>query len=97
MADFPPTHPGEVLRHDFLEPLSMGQYALAKALEVPEMRISDLVNGKRAITPDTVLRLARYFGTSAEVWLGMQQIYDLEHTRDRVGAAIAATLEPRAA
>ena len=71
MADFSPTHPGEVLRHDFLEPLGMSQYALAKALDVPEMRISDIVNGKRAITPDTALRLARYFGTSAEFWLGM--------------------------
>ena len=59
MADFPPTHPGDVLRHDFLEPLAMSQYALAKALGVPEMRISDLVNKKRAITPDTALRLAR--------------------------------------
>jgi addiction module HigA family antidote len=97
MADFPPTHPGEVLRHDFLEPLAMSQYALAKALDVPEMRISDLVNGKRAVTPDTALRLARYFGTSPEFWLGMQQTYDLERTRDRVGAAIEATVEPRAA
>lgn len=97
MPDFPPTHPGEVLRHDFLEPLGMSQYALAKALAVPEMRISELVNKKRSITPDTALRLARYFGTSPEFWLGMQQTYDLEHTRDRAGAAIAAQVQPRAA
>jgi addiction module HigA family antidote len=97
MADFPPTHPGEVLREDFLKPLKMSQYALAKALGVPEMRISDIVHGKRAITADTALRLARYFGTSAEFWLGMQASYDLELTRDRLGATIDATVRPRAA
>lgn len=97
MPDFPPSHPGEVLREDFLKPLQMSQYALAKALSVPEVRISEIVNGKRAITPDTALRLARYFGTSAEFWLGMQTIHDLERTRDRVGAAIDAAIRPRAA
>jgi addiction module HigA family antidote len=61
MTDFPPAHPGEVLSEDFLKPLGMSQYALAKALSVPEIRISELVRGKRAITPDTALRLARYF------------------------------------
>jgi antitoxin HigA-1 len=97
MTDFPPAHPGEVLREDFLKPLEMSQYALAKALGVPEIRISEIVNAKRAITPDTALRLARYFGTSAEFWLGMQTSYDLELTRERVGAAIEATVHPRAA
>lgn len=97
MADFPPTHPGEVLRADFLEPLGLSQYALAKALDVPEMRISEIVNRKRAITPDTALRLARYFGTSAEFWLGMQATHDLERARDRLGTAIEAAVTPRAA
>jgi addiction module HigA family antidote len=97
MADFPPAHPGEVLREDFLRPLGMSQYALAKALGVPEMRISELVRGKRAVTPDTALRLARYFGTSAEFWLGMQMTFDLEQARERAGAAIEATVRPRAA
>lgn len=97
MADFPPTHPGEVLREDFLKPLGMSQYALAKALDVPEIRISEIVNAKRAITPDTALRLARYFGTSAEFWLGMQTGYDLELAHDRIGAKIEATVRPRAA
>jgi addiction module HigA family antidote len=97
MTDFPPAHPGEVLREDFLKPLEMSQYALAKALGVPEIRISEIVNAKRAITPDTALRLARYFGTSAEFWLGMQTSYDLELARGRVGAAIEATVHPRAA
>ena len=97
MADFPPTHPGAVLREDFLKPLEMSQYALAKALGVPEIRISEIVHAKRAITPDTALRLARYFGTSAEFWLGMQTSYDLELARERVGAAIEAAVHPRAA
>jgi addiction module HigA family antidote len=97
MADFPPAHPGEVLREDFLEPLAMSQYALAKALGVAEIRISEIVNGKRAITPDTALRLARYFGTSAEFWLGMQTSHDLELARERVGSEIDSTIRPRAA
>jgi addiction module HigA family antidote len=97
MADFSPAHPGAVLREDFLRPLAMSQYALARALGVPEIRISEIVNGKRAITPDTALRLARYFGTSPEFWLGMQASYDLEVTRERIGAEIDATVRPRAA
>jgi addiction module HigA family antidote len=97
MADFAPAHPGDVLREDYLKPLGMSQYALAKALGVPEIRVSEIVNGKRAITPDTALRLARYFGTSAEFWLGMQMSHDLEIARDRTGAAIEATVQPRAA
>ena len=97
MADFAPAHPGEVLREDFLRPLDLSQYALAKAIAVPQIRISAIVNGKRAITPDTALRLARYFGTSAEFWMGMQATYDLEMARDRIGAKISARVHPRAA
>lgn len=97
MADFPPTHPGEVLREDFLKPLKLSQYALAKSIGVPQIRISEIVNGKRAITPDTALRLARYFGTSAEFWIGMQATYDLEHARDRIGKKIKTQVRPRAA
>ena len=97
MADFPPIHPGEVLREDFLRPLGMSQYALAKALGVAEIRISEIVNGKRAISPDTALRLARYFGTSPEFWLSMQTTFDLERARERLGAAIEARVQPRAA
>jgi len=97
MADFAPVHPGEVLREDFLRPLGMSQYALAKAIDVPQIRVSEIVNGKRAITPDSALRLARYFGTSPEFWLGMQATYDLERARDRVGAEIEAKIQPRAA
>lgn len=97
MADFPPVHPGEVLREDFLKPLKMSQYALAQVLGVPEMRISAIVNAKRGISPDTALRLGRYFGTTPEFWLGMQSTYDLEQARDRTGAAIDAAVKPRAA
>jgi antitoxin HigA-1 len=97
MADFPPAHPGEVLREDFLKPLAMSQCALAKALGVAEIRISEIANAKRAITPDTALRLARYFGTSAEFWLGMQTSYDLELARERLGPEIDSTVHPRAA
>ncbi len=97
MADFAPAHPGEVLREDFLKPLGMSQYALAKAIGVPQIRVSEIVNGKRAITPDTALRLARYFGTSAEFWMGMQTTYDLELARDQIGKKINARVHPRAA
>ena len=96
MADFSPAHPGEVLREDFLKPLGMSQYALAKAIDVPQIRISEIVNAKRAVTPDTALRLARYFGTSAEFWMGMQATYDLETARDEFGAEIEAKVHPRA-
>ena len=97
MADFGPTHPGDVLREDFMRPMDLTQYALAKALGVTQVRIGEIVNGKRAISPDTALRLSRYFGTSAEFWMGMQATYDLELARDRLGAAIAEQVSPRAA
>jgi addiction module HigA family antidote len=97
MADFAPTHPGEVLREDFLKPMGLSQYALAKAIGVAQIRVSEIVNGKRAVTPDTALRLARYFGTTAEFWIGMQATHDLEVVRDRIGAEIDAQISPRAA
>ncbi len=97
MADFPPVHPGDVLKEDFLKPAGISQYALAKALGVPQIRISQIVNGKRAITPDTALRLARHFGTTPEFWLGMQMQYDLEVARERVGDIIRQEVKPRAA
>jgi addiction module HigA family antidote len=73
-----PIHPGEVLMEDFMKPLGLSQYRLAKDIGVTPIRISQIVNGQRAITVDTALRLARYFGTSAEVWLHLQVRYDLE-------------------
>ncbi len=73
-----PIHPGEVLLEDFMKPLGLSQYRLAKDIGVTPIRISQIVNGQRAITVDTALRLARYFGTSATVWLRLQMRYDLE-------------------
>jgi addiction module HigA family antidote len=97
MSDFTPAHPGDVLCEDFLQPLGLSQYALAKAIGVPQIRISEIVHGRRAVTPDTALRLARYFGTSAEFWIGMQATYDLEMARDKLGPAIEANIQPRVA
>jgi addiction module HigA family antidote len=75
----------------------MSQYALAKAIDAPRIRISAIVNGERTITPDTAPRLARYFRASPEFWMGMQATHDLEIARDRVGARIEAKRRPRAA
>ncbi|MDF2117986.1 HigA family addiction module antitoxin [Roseiarcaceae bacterium H3SJ34-1] len=97
MADFPHAHPGDVLREDFLKPLGLSQYALAQALGVSQLRISEICRGKRAVSADTALRLARYFGTTPEFWLGMQSGYDLAVARDRKGAQIEASVSPRAA
>ena len=94
---FAPVHPGEVILHDYLEPLAMSQYALAKALDITQPRLGEIVCGKRAISPDTALRLARYFGTSAEFWLGMQAHYDLECAKDAGLAEIEKKVTPRAA
>jgi addiction module HigA family antidote len=79
-----PVHPGEVLQEDFLAPLGVTQYRLAKSLSVPPRRINEIVHGKRAITADTALRLARFFGTSERFWLNLQTGYDLEVERDRL-------------
>jgi addiction module HigA family antidote len=78
MDRLPPVHPGEVLWEDFMKPLGLSQYRVAKDIGVPALRISQIVRGRRAITADTALRLARYFGTSAGVWLRLQARYDLE-------------------
>lgn len=74
----PPVHPGEVLLEDFMQPLGLSTYRVAKDMGVPTLRISQIVRGQRAVTADTALRLARYFGTSAEVWMRLQAQYDLE-------------------
>ena len=80
----PPIHPGEVLLTEFLQPMQLSQYALAKALGIPPRRINEIVLGKRAVTPDTALRLSRYFGLSERFWLNLQTRYDLEITKDRL-------------
>jgi addiction module HigA family antidote len=84
-----PIHPGEVLLEDFLAPMGLSQYRLAKDISVPPRRINEIVLGKRAITADTALRLGRYFGTTEQFWLNLQTRYDLEVERDRLGPRLA--------
>jgi len=81
----PPVHPGEVLRQDFLIPMKLSAYAVAKAVGVPRTRIERLLREETPVTADTALRLARYFGTSASFWMGMQAQYDLERAADELG------------
>ena len=83
-----PIHPGEVLLEDFIKPLGLSQYRVAKDIGVPALRISQIVRGQRSITADTALRLARYFGTSAAVWLRLQARYDLETTEAKIAKRI---------
>lgn len=92
----PNVHPGEVLMEEFLEPLALSQNHLARDLHVPPRRINEIVLGKRAVTPDTALRLARYFGTSERFWLGLQVDYDLEEAEREAGARIQEEIVPRA-
>ena len=80
-----PVHPGEVLLEEFLDPMGISQYRLAKDISVPPRRINEIVHGNRSITADTALRLARYFGTSERYWLNLQAGYDLDVERDRLG------------
>jgi antitoxin HigA-1 len=79
-----PIHPGEILLEEFLKPLGLTQYRLAKSLSVPPRRINEIVQGKRAITADTALRLGRFFGNSERFWLNLQIAYDLERERDNL-------------
>ncbi len=89
----PPTHPGEVLQEEFLKPLGISQYRLAKDLSVPARRINEIVQGKRSISADTALRLARYFGTTDRFWLNLQARYDLEREKDRLGKRLVEEVE----
>ena len=89
-----PVHPGEILREEFLAPLDMSAYALAAVLRVPRTRVERLVREETAVTPDTALRLARYFGTTPEFWLGIQARYDVETARQALNDDIAA-IKPR--
>ena len=91
-----PIHPGEILLEEFLEPLGISQYRLAKDISVPPRRINEIVHGIRAITADTALRLARYFGTSERFWLNLQIRYDLEVEKDRLGSRLEEEVLQRA-
>lgn len=93
----PPIHPGAILREDFMVPLGLSMNRLALALRVPVPRIAEIVHERRSITPDTALRLARYFKTSARFWLNLQSAYDLEVAEDKLGRKIAQNVRPIAA
>ena len=92
-----PVPPGDVLRQEFLEPLGLSAHALALALRVPANRISAIVAGRRAVTAETALRLARHFGTTAGFWLNLQKAYELELAEREAGARIRAEVAPRVA
>ncbi len=90
----PPIHPGEILREDFLKPLGISMNRLALDLRVPVTRIAEIVHQRRGITPDTALRLGRYFNTSARFWMNAQSGYDLETAQDRLQRAIERDVRP---
>ena len=93
----PAVHPGRFLRDEFLVPLDLSVYALAKALNVPRPRLNDVVRGRRAVSADTALRLARYFGTSPQFWMNLQARYDLDTAERALRSTIDSEVTPRAA
>jgi addiction module HigA family antidote len=93
----PPIHPGETLREDFLKPLGLTANRLATELFVPVTRVNDIVRGRRSITADTALRLARYFGTTPQFWVNLQSNYDLELAQDAKGSDISSRVRPHRA
>jgi len=97
MRDLPPIHPGEQLREEFLKPLRISAYRLAKDIGVPVTRIQDIVAERRAITGDTALRLARYFDTTPEFWLNMQRDFELESAAEALGDRLKREVKRRAA
>jgi addiction module HigA family antidote len=97
MRDLPPIHPGEQLREEFMKPLGLTAYRLAKDISVPVTRIQAIVSERRAITGDTALRLARYFDTTPEFWLNMQRDYELDQAVEALGGRLEAEVKRRAA
>jgi antitoxin HigA-1 len=91
-----PIHPGEVLLEEFLSPMGISQYRLAKDIHVPPRRINEIVHGTRSVSADTALRLARYFGTSERFWLNLQSQYDLDVESDRIGERLEKEIVPLA-
>ncbi len=92
--EFPPIHPGEILLEEFLIPLGISQYRLAKEIHVPARRINEIVLEKRGISADTALRLARYFGTTAQLWLNLQTRYDLEVASEAMADQLKTEIKP---
>ena len=85
MKTMAPIHPGEILKEEFLEPMGISQYRLAKDISVPPRRINEIVHGNRSVSANTALRLAKYFGTTAQFWLNLQTHHDLEKEKDKMG------------
>jgi addiction module HigA family antidote len=94
--DFAPIHPGEVLLHDFMEPMGLSQYRVAVSIGVPPRRINEIVHGMRGITADSALRLSRYFGLSDSYWLNLQSLYDLQMAKETLQETLDG-IEPLAA
>lgn len=94
--DFPPIHPGEILLEEFLKPLEITQYRLAKDITVPQRRIGEIVQGRRGISADTALRLARYFDMEPEFWMNLQARYDLKLAEGELGSRLKAEVRKRA-
>jgi antitoxin HigA-1 len=92
--DMPPVHPGEILLEDFLKPLGITRYRLAKSIGVPQRRIGEIVAGKRAVTADTALRLARFFGTEAQSWVNLQAHYDLKIAKEKLEGRLEKEVTP---
>lgn len=90
-----PIHPGEILREEFLVPLEMSAHSLSMGLKVPAPRINDIVRERRAVTPDTALRIARYFGNTPQFWLNLQTAYDLKIAEKKIGAKVANEVHAR--
>jgi len=94
-AKMPPVHPGEILLEEYLKPMGLSQHRLALCLGVDPRRFNEIVQGKRSITADTALRLARFFGTSPQMWLNLQTWYDLEQAQDALGSRIEQEVRPQ--
>lgn len=97
MKKLNPIHPGEILLEEFLEPMAISQYRLSKDISVPPRRINEIVHGKRAVSANTALRLAKYFGTSPRFWLNLQSHYDLEIEKDKIGNKLNSEVHARSA
>ncbi|WP_298038055.1 HigA family addiction module antitoxin [uncultured Desulfuromonas sp.] len=93
--DLPPVHPGEILLEDFLKPMEITRYRLAKSIGVPQRRVDEICAGKRAVTADTALRLARFFGTDAQSWMNLQGTYDLEVAEEKLADRLEREVTPR--
>jgi len=89
----PPIHPGEILLEEFLKPMDISQYRVAKAVSVPARRINEIVHGKRSMTADTALRLSKFFGMSDRFWMNLQARYDIELEKDRLGSRLEDEVE----